>query len=236
MSSAFSQFSASFARLSSLERRFIILVVVIIFVVVNLLFVLPYFSELGKIENRRADASAKLEKYDKEIAQIPFYEKNVKELEGEGASVPQEDQSVNFLTAINNQAAQSSVGILANNRQPERTNQFFIERSQALTTQSGEPQLVDFLYSLGSGNSLIRVRSLSIRPDAPRQALSATISLIASFQKKSPARTAPAARPASAPSAIPAAKPATPAAAPVVKTNKPAVKPPAAKPSTPTKK
>jgi hypothetical protein len=235
MSSTFSQFSSSFARLSSIERRFIILVIVILFVVINLLFVLPHFSDLGRIKNRFGDANTKLEKYEKEIAQIPFYEKNVKDLEGEGASVPQEDQSVNFLTAINNQAAQSGVGIVANNRQPERTNQFFIERAQALTTQSGEPQLVDFLYNLGSGASLIRVRALSIGPDTPHTGLSATITLIASYQKKAPVRTAPAAKPAPAPATTPAAKPAVPAAAPVVKTNKPAATT-AIKPSTPTKK
>jgi len=237
MSSTFSQFSASFARLSSLERRFIILVAVILFVVINLLFVLPHFHDLGKIESRFAGANNKLEQYEKEIAQVPLYEKNVKELEGEGASVPQEDQSVNFLTAINNQAAQSTVGIIANNRQPERTNQFFIERAQALTTQSGEPQLVDFLYSLGSGTSLIRVRSLSIRPDAARQGLSATITLIASYQKKAPAKSTPATKPATttAPTTTPTAKPATPAAG-GVKPTKSGAMPPASKPSTPTKK
>jgi hypothetical protein len=234
MSSSFSQFSASFARLSSLERRFIILVAVILFVVINLLFVLPHFSDLGQIKNRFGIANKELVKYEKEIAQIPVYEKSIKELEGEGAAVPQEDQSVNFLTAIQNQAAQSGVSILANNRQPERTNQFFIERAQALTTQSGEPPLVDFLYSLGSGSSLIRVRALSIRPDAPRTALSATITLIASYQKKAPARTAPAAaKPATT---TPTAKPVTPAADPVVKTNKSTALPPATKPSTTTKK
>ena len=59
MSSNFSQLSASFARLSSLERRFIILVLVIIFIVINLLFVLPHFSDLGKIDNRFGDANDK---------------------------------------------------------------------------------------------------------------------------------------------------------------------------------
>lgn len=210
MSSAFSQFSASFARLSSVERRFIILVVVLLFIVVNLVFVLPHFSDLGKIENRFGTANDTLAKYDKEIAQIAFYEKGIKELEGEGAAVPQEDQSVNFLTAINNQAAQSGVGILANNRQPERTNQFFIERTQALTTQSGESQLVDFLYSLGSGTSLIRVRALSIRPDAPRQNLTATVQLIASYQKKATSRSAPAAKTDKPAAPAPANKPSTP--------------------------
>lgn len=233
MSSSFNQLSASFARLSSMERRFIILVIVILFVVINLLFVLPHFSDLGKIENRFGQANTTLEKYNKEIAQIPFYEKNVKELEGEGAIVLQEDQSVNFMTAIQNQAVQSGVTVAGMNRQPTRTNQFFIEPAQALTTQSGEAQLVDFLYSLGSGSSMIRVRGLSIRPDAPRHALSATVTLIASYQKKAPARTTPAATPAAKPAA-PAAKPPPSATGPTTKTNRPTV--PTSKPSTPTTK
>jgi Tfp pilus assembly protein PilO len=237
MSSSISQLSASFARLSSLERRFIILVIVILFIVANLLFVLPHSNDLAKIDNRFGDTNTKLAKYEKEIAQVPFYEKNIKQLEGEGAAVPQEDQAVSFLTAIQNQAAQSGgIGILAMNRQPEHTNQFFIERAQALTTQSGEASLVDFLYSLGTGSSLIRVRSLSVRPDAPRTGLSATITLIASYQKKAPTRAAPAAKPpAAAPSTNPAAKPATPAGVPPVRTNRPADLPPATKSLKPTK-
>jgi type II secretory pathway component PulM len=218
--SAVAQLSASFARLSSLERRFIVIVAVIVFVVINLVFVLPHFSDLGKIKTRFVDANAKLAKYNKEIAQAQFYRTNIVALEGEGAAVPAEDQTVNFLQAIQNQAAQSGLAILANNRQPERTNQFFLERAQALTTQSGEQQLVDFLYNLGAGNSLIRVRALSIRPDPPHTGLSANTTLIASFQKKPPTRSAPA----SAIRLTPASKPNQPAATPT------------AKPSTPTKK
>ena len=92
---------------------------------------------------------------------------------------------------------------------------------------TSEAQLVDFLYKLGDGNSLIRVRALSLRPDPPRQNLGGNITLIASYQKK------PSVRPASAPA------PATaPVPAGTVKTNKPPtlVVPAASKPATPTKK
>ena len=235
MSSSFSQLGASFARLSSMERRFIILVAVILFIVINLLFVLPYFTKLGEIDNRFSKARTELQKFEAEIAQIPFYEKQVKELEGEGASVPREDQAVSFMQAIQSQAAQSGVMLVSQNRQPDRTNAFSIDRSLTQTTQSGESQLVDFLYNLGAGTSLIRVRGLTIRPEQPaRQALSATVTLVASFQKAAPTRTAPAARPA--PGTPPAGKPAASSAAPVTKTNNPAGTIPANKTSTPTKK
>ena len=227
MASSFSQLSASFARLSSLERRFIIVVLVVIFIVINLLFVLPHFSDLGRIDNRFGEANSKLDKYQKEISQVSFYQSNIDKLQGQGASVPQEEQSVSFLTAVQSQAVQSNLGILVNNRQPSRTNQFFVELGVALTTQSGESQLVDFLYNLGAGNSLIRARALSVRPDQPRTGLSATMTLVASFQKKPTSRTTPAAKatpaakpPTSTPATTPASKPAT-SNVPVIKTNRP---------------
>ena len=52
---------------------------------------------------------------------------------------------------------------------------------------------LDFLYNLGSGNSLIRVRDLQLSPDAPaRQQLGGTVKLVASYQKNLPKRVAPA--------------------------------------------
>jgi hypothetical protein len=42
---------------------------------------------------------------------------------------------------------------------------------------------VDFLYKLGSGASMIRVRDLELQPDAPHQHLNGNIRLVASYQK-----------------------------------------------------
>ena len=75
--------------------------------------------------------------------------------------------------------------------------------------QAGEEQLVDFLYNLGSGNSQIRVRDLTVRPDPPRQQLLAQVKLVASYQKRAAAR--PGARPGRTPAAHTAAT-ASPAA------------------------
>jgi hypothetical protein len=82
------------------------------------------------------------------------------------------------------------------------TNQFFLERAQAISVVGGEPQLVNFLYGLGAGNSLIRVRALTLRPDPPRYQLNANMTVVASFQKK--ATASPAAKTAESTSAKPA--------------------------------
>jgi Tfp pilus assembly protein PilO len=115
--------------------------------------------------------------------------KKVRELEGQGLAVPAEDQALQFVNAVNAQAGQSGIRFLGT---PGRiitvTNQFFIEKSQNFSVQGGEKQMVDFLYSLGSGESLIRVRDLGIRAEPARHELVGTVKLVASYQKKTPAR------------------------------------------------
>lgn len=201
MKDLITKFSAYFSRLSPVERFFIASAIICVFVVINLVFVVPKFGKLKGIERRDRDAKTKLDLYEKEIAQTDFYRTNITILEGDGASVPLEDQGVSFLQAIQSEAVKSGVIIQANNRLPESTNQFFKELSQSLTTLSEESQLVDFLYNLGTGSSQTRVRAISIRPDPSRTKLNATITLVASFQKKPPVRTAPA--------PVPVVKPAT---------------------------
>lgn len=236
MKEALAKFSASFSRLSSMERWFVIIVIIGVFAIVNFVFILPRFNDWSALRNRMAEAQSTKTKYESMIEQAPTFRSQIAKLESENSAVPAEDQAINFLNAIQNQAAQSRVPILANTRQPERTNQFFLERAQSLTTQSGEAELVDFLYNLGAGNSQIRARALSIGRDPSQQQLKATMTLIASFQKKTPARATPKPAPA-------AATPPKNTNAPVaVRTNAPTAKPgvpPAAtgaKPSTPEKK
>jgi hypothetical protein len=189
---------AYLARLSSLERRFVVGVMVVVFVLLNAVFVWPRFSEWGRMRARLQTARFTLERFQREIGEMPKYERLVKALENEGLAVPPEDQAVEFSLTIQSLAAQSGVNIISTGPLPLRTNQFFIERAQNLSVQSGEQQLVDFLYNLGAGASLTRVRALSLRPDPPRHQLSANLTLVASYQKKPSAAAAPARREATA--------------------------------------
>jgi hypothetical protein len=100
------------------------------------------------------------------------------------------------MRTIQAQAEASGVGRANYSRSIMHTNDaFFIEQLQNINVVATDQQLVDFLYKLGSGASMIRVRDLELQPDGPRQHLNANIQLVASYQKK-PAAPAGAAAPA----------------------------------------
>jgi type II secretory pathway component PulM len=183
-----------FARASSLERRFLIGAALVVFLLFNYLFVWPRFSEWAKTQTRDVKAHDTLKTFEAKIAKKPAIEKDIAALERAGGNVPLEDQASDFIRTIQNQAAASSITILSSTRMPERTNQFFVERAQALSFQTTDQPLVDFLYNLSAGNSLVRVRGLSLRPDQPHQNLVVNATLVGSYQKKvtRPAVTAPA--------------------------------------------
>jgi len=94
----------------------------------------------------------------------------------------------NELSNIQTQSAQSGVSIVNNSRQITHTNDaFFVEQVQDINVTADDGKLVDFLYKLGSGASMIRVRDLEMQPDSAKQHLNANIRLVASYQKTAPA-------------------------------------------------
>jgi Tfp pilus assembly protein PilO len=180
------------------EKRLVVAVGAVLFLVLNAWFVVPHFSDLSQARDRRLEALKKLDRWQLEMDQKAKYEAGINRFRQEGLEVPPEDQQNQFARAIQDQQVRSGVGIQQFGRVSTQTNQFFLELTQPISVQSGEAQLVDFLYNLGSGNSLIRVRDLTLRPDAPRQQLSGTVKLVASYQKNPPKKAAPAASPAPA--------------------------------------
>jgi len=180
------------------EKRLVVGVGAVLFLVLNAWFVVPHFSDLSKARDNRAEALKKLDSWQAEIDQMTKYQAGINKFRREGLEVPPEDQQNQFARAIQNQQAQSGVGIPNFGRTTTQTNQFFLELTQLISVQSFSTNLVDFLYNLGSGNSLIRVRDLTMHPDVPRQQLSGTVKLVASYQKNPPKKTTPAASPAPA--------------------------------------
>ncbi len=214
-----------FARLNPTERRFVVGVAVVFFLVANMVWVWPHYQDWGQTTKRMKTASDLVSKFENTITNSRGLDKEIEKYRKSGSTVPQVDRSVDFLRLIQNQSVRSGVQIITSGGTRQTgTNQFFVEQIQTLTLQSPEKQLVDFLYNIGSGDSMIRVRDLSVQPDPPHQQLVSRVTLVASYQK-SPA--AAAAKPGAPRNAAPAQKPATPAATP-----KPAGPPPAAAPKT----
>lgn len=182
-----------FEGLRPMERRLVIAVGVILLVVLNWVFVWPHFSDWTNLSNNYRDAQQKLKLYQSAIGMKKDLEKSVQKYESQGQFVAPDDQAVNFMRTISMQASASGFGIEGYSRTTMQTNQFFMEQYQTINVHATEVQLVDFLYKLGSGGSLVRVSDLELQPDQPRQHLAANIKLVASYQKNPKLSAAPAA-------------------------------------------
>jgi type II secretory pathway component PulM len=183
-----------FAQLRPMERRLAVGVAVVLFLVLNWVFIWPHFSDWGNLQRRGDDARRKLKLYQTAISQSANYEPLVKKFESQGESVAPEDQAINMMRTIQSQSLQSGVGIVNYSHSTTRTNEFFTEQVQNINAIATDSQLVDFLYKLGNGASMVRVRDLELQSDSAKQHLNANIRLVASYQKN---LAAPA--PASAP-------------------------------------
>lgn len=202
-------FKTTWGNLRSVERRLVIAIAVLLFIVANLVWVRPRFNDWGETKARLEKKRDDLKMFQQEIADSDKYKKLIASLEKQGV-VAQEDQANNFLRAVQLQAAQSGVNITGTSKQKWNTNEFFVELIQTISIQSREENLVDFLYNLGNGDSMIRVRDLPLRPDVPHHNLSGNIKFVASYQKAQKKRESkPAATTSQTPSKT-ETKPATP--------------------------
>lgn len=194
------------------ERRLVVISALVLFVVLNFVFVFPLFGSWNTANLRMLKAQEKLTRWQTEVKQRAEYERRLKEFEEDNPTVPPEDQLLQFLRVIQNQAALSGVNLVQVSRAQTKTNEFFLEQLQTIQIQADQEQLVNFLYALGSGESLIRVREISLRPDAPRFSLGGSVKLVASYAKK----------PGTRGSSPPAAKPPETAAGPMASGDAPA--------------
>lgn len=187
------------------EKRLVVAVGLVMFIVLNVAFVWPHFSDWGQVQFRMSKARRTLAAFEQEVRQMPVYQARVRELGSENSNVPIAEQKLHFDNTREAVAAQAGVTINNASRVTTRTNQFFLELSQTINLLCKEQELVTFLHSLGSGNSLIRVRDLSLRPDAQRYNLNASVKLAASYPKRPAASTPRALTGTTAPSGTPTA-------------------------------
>src|SRR5882672_11281879 len=177
------------------EKRVVAGVATGLFVIFNLWFIIPHFADLGRMKTRMKNAEWTLRLRETAIAQKPYYDEEIKKLQREGLDVPAEEQALQFQRTVSDEEMRVGVNPISTGRIITRTNEFFSEQTQTINVQSSEQPLVDFLFNLGSGNSLIRVRDLVLHPDPQtRQQLAGAIKLVASYQKNPSKSAVPGAR------------------------------------------
>lgn len=170
------------------ERRIIVVVGLIIFVVLNFLLVTPLFGQLGEAENRLEKSKKTLAKYQAEINQAASLQRVEERLRKEGGDVL--SQELQLQRIVNEQAVASNVQVSRYNpvmrTQIGRTNQFFEDQGLTIDFTTGGKELVEFLVGLASGQSMVHVQDMTLRPTAGGTRLGGNIVFVASYQKKTP--------------------------------------------------
>jgi hypothetical protein len=177
------------------ERRLVVIVGIVVFVVMNFVFVFPNFGALGRIQQRTSDTRKKLDLYNSEIARQSYYRKEIETLQRQGMFVVDEQRALTLANDVYAQAGISGVNVptmtpMQRGSTTGKTNAFFEEQSVRLSINSGEKELIDFLYRLADKEFLIRARSMDVSPDISRMRLQGSITLVKSFQRKPPSKAA----------------------------------------------
>lgn len=167
------------------EKRLLIGIGLVLFVVLNIWFVWPHFGDWARIRNEMDTARQEISKFEAEIAKKDAYERRLEELQAQGSNVMAEEQALQLQRQVQSQAIQSKVAVTRYDpRNSSRSdNPFFEERSILVTFTAKDPELIHFLYNLAAGDSQIRVRDMVLKTDQPQYKLQGTITLVASYQK-----------------------------------------------------
>ena len=185
------------------ERRLVVIVGTVIFVLLNMWFVWPYFDDWGQVQAKIGTSRATLERYQREIDQKPKYEARLRELEQTGSEMLASENELQRVVLM--QAAAAGVqtaGSQVNRNSAGNTNQFFQEASISIPFHAGGKELVDFLVGIAAQNAMIRVRDMSLRPEQNQTRLGGTLVFVGNFQQR-PATNAPVRKVAAAPAPQP---------------------------------
>lgn len=215
------------------ERRMVLVAMVVMVGLLSYWFVWPKWDEFQKIERGLEESGRMKARYLAETTKTNAYAKRLVELQTSGAQLAGDDAANRLQADVNREAATAGVQILSMIPSTvsarvggSQTNQFFDDLQVTVALNAGEPELVAFLYALGSGASMVRVRDVSnLRLDPSQTRLTATVTFVASVQKKAPsvstsrgATNKPASRPSVSPAATAPSKGKT---SPPAATNRP---------------
>lgn len=185
------------------ERRLVVIVGTVIFVLLNMWFVWPFFDDWGQTKGAIAKSRATLERYQREIGQKPKYEARLRELETTGSDMLANENELQRVVLLQATAAGvQTAGSQVNRNSAGNTNQFFQEASISIPFHAGGRELVDFLVGIAAQNKMIRVRDMNLRPEQNQTRLGGTLVFVGNFQQR-PATNTSVRRVAAAPALQP---------------------------------
>ena len=177
----------------------VVIVGLVIFVVLNIWFVWPYFGEWTRVQNRMSKSQSTLKKYQDEIARKPKYEAAQRELSNIGELLTSELDLENIVRrqATLNPGFQIGTSDSRNRAAlaGSSTNRFFQEQTLTITFTTGGKDLVDFLVGIASQNALMRVQQMTVKPADPTPTrLSGNMVFVGNLQRQSTNTTSVAAQ------------------------------------------
>lgn len=185
--------------LTASERRLVIVFLIVLFVLLNMWFVFPYFDEWETVSNDLESTRRTRKLYQLEIQQVPELESRLAQYQEEaGTNVMDRfamGERLKFERTIDALAQATGVTITRRSQLSDatslggKTNEFFSEINVTINATTREEELIRFLYRLGTGDSAIRVRDLVITPERSETALGVNITLVANYRRESALKT-----------------------------------------------
>jgi hypothetical protein len=180
------------------ERRLVVGAGAVLFVVLQIWLVRPYFKEWGQVTGGLTNSRQALATYRAELAKTNEYYLKLKEFEDQGTGVlaPDQAQPTILMAQVQAQADRSKLNLdnispKTSNPATSKTNPFFAEQAIGLGVRpSSDEELIGFLVAMGSSDLKIRVRDLTLNPDPTGTKLKGSMVLVASFQKPTSTRLA----------------------------------------------
>jgi hypothetical protein len=178
------------------EKRLIVVVGVVAFVVLDLLFVQPHFSDYARMKYQLAQTLSSNQTFAAKIAldnnPNTGYKRQLEQLrKGNGDTTGAAfTGAIQLQTTVARKAQEAKVNVseytpvsvahLGTNV----ASQFFESQSIRISVEGREEDLVNFLYNVGNDPAMIRVRELDFKPVEPnRYQLRGQITLTADYRK-----------------------------------------------------
>jgi hypothetical protein len=172
------------------ERRLLVAVGVVLFIVANVYLVWPHFSDWTRLREEISGLETTLTSYQNEQAMLPQYEAKEAALKGQGPKITTAEMGLALIKLVQPKADRAGIKVVQWNPSSggsSANSDFFEEHVLRITFKdTGDEQLLKFLISLGDGDSVVRIRDLTIRPDSNQMKLSGNVTMVASYQKAQP--------------------------------------------------